>query len=222
MGLNSWRLRPRLAITDRWQKNIQNKWYDNQGYYVMKFSFDLVVLGFGTLLMALGIVSGYIIRNGPEAFTFIYHKWVGFLTAALLNAFVQAVYVYVASFRQGSILALGGNSGNIIYDASICYIFPDDPEADKKHPQWFIGRELNPSIGSFDIKTFNEMRPGLILWVLINVSMLCEQAVRRGGFANVTDSMWLVVAFQSFYVFDSLYNEVSFAKYVYCVADIPV
>ena len=172
-------------------------------------------LAFGTLLLALGVVSGYIIRNGPEAFTFIYDKWVGFLTAALLNAFIQSVYVYVASFRQGSILALGGNSGNIIYDASIC-TFPIVAETDVQRPsQWFIGRELNPSIGSFDIKTFNEMRPGLILWVLINVSMLCEQAVRRGGFANVTDSMWLVVAFQSFYVFDSLYNEVSFPKSTY-------
>jgi len=47
-----------------------------------------------------------------------------------------------------------------------------------------------------------------MLWVLIDISMLCEQAVRRGGFANVTDSMWLVVAFHTFYVVDSLYNEV--------------
>lgn len=37
--------------------------------------------------------------------------------------------------------------------------------------------------------------------------MLCEQAVRRGGIANVTDSMWLVIAFQGFYVADALYNE---------------
>ena len=37
--------------------------------------------------------------------------------------------------------------------------------------------------------------------------MVCEQAVRRGGFNNVTDSMWLVLAFQGFYVADGLYNE---------------
>jgi len=48
----------------------------------------------------------------------------------------------------------------------------------------------------------------MMLWVLINISMVCEQAVRRGGFANVTDSMWLVVAFQTWYVGDGLYNEV--------------
>ena len=59
------------------------------------------------------------------------------------------------------------------------------------------------------MKTFNELRPGMILWLLIDISMVCEQAVRRGGFANVTDSMWLVLAFQFWYVVDGLYNEVS-------------
>ncbi|EAU85665.2 C-14 sterol reductase [Coprinopsis cinerea okayama7 len=143
---------------------------------------------FSTFLLAMGITTGWILRNGPESFTFIYTKWVGFVTAALINSFIQAVFVYVMSFRPGRLLALGGNSGNFIYD-------------------WFIGRELNPSIGSFDIKSFNELRPGLILWVLINISMVCEQAVRRGGFHNVTDSMWLVLAFETWYVADALYNE---------------
>ena len=62
----------------------------------------------------------------------------------------------------------------------------------------------------FDIKSFNELRPGLILWVLIDISMVCEQAVRRGGFSKVTDSLWLVVASQAWYVVDGLYNEVCF------------
>ncbi|GCB83442.1 hypothetical protein scyTo_0023484 [Scyliorhinus torazame] len=45
-----------------------------------------------------------------------------------------------------SALAPGGNSGNPIYD-------------------FFIGHELNPRIGSFDLKYFCELRPGLIGWV---------------------------------------------------------
>lgn len=73
--------------------------------------------------------------------------------------------------------------------------------------QFFIGRELNPSIGSFDLKSFNELRPGLILWVLVDISMACEQATRRSG--GITDSMWLVLLFQGWYVADGLYNEVS-------------
>ncbi|KAF5359665.1 hypothetical protein D9756_003221 [Leucocoprinus leucothites] len=143
---------------------------------------------FSTFLLALGIVSGIIFNFGPQAFTILYEKWVGFLTASILMSTVQAIYCYASSFRSGALLALGGNSGNIIYD-------------------FFIGRELNPSIGSFDIKSFNELRPGLILWVLINISMACEQAVRRGGISQVTDSMWLVLAFQFWYVADGLYNE---------------
>ncbi|KAI5119289.1 hypothetical protein M0805_008068 [Coniferiporia weirii] len=143
---------------------------------------------FSTLLLMLGLAVGNIYRFGPESFTFLYEKWVGFVTASVLMSVAQALYCYISSFYGAKLLALGGNSGNFIYD-------------------FFIGRELNPSIGSFDIKSFNELRPGLILWVLIDISMICEQAVRRGGLANVTDSMWLVLAFQGWYVVDGLYNE---------------
>ncbi|KAH7882772.1 ERG4/ERG24 ergosterol biosynthesis protein [Phlebopus sp. FC_14] len=143
---------------------------------------------FPTFLLTMGITTGYIMRFGPGSFTFIYNKWIGFVTASLVMSIVQALGVYAGSFREGALLAFGGNSGNPIYD-------------------FYIGRELNPSIGSFDIKSFNELRPGLILWVLVDVSMVCEQAVRRGGFENVTWSMWLVLVFQTFYVADGLYNE---------------
>ncbi|RPD62491.1 ERG4/ERG24 ergosterol biosynthesis protein [Lentinus tigrinus ALCF2SS1-7] len=143
---------------------------------------------FSTALLTFGVVAGVIYRYGPQPLTFIYDHWIGLVTASILMAVVQALYCYLSSFRNGKLLALGGNSGNPIYD-------------------FYIGRELNPSIGSFDIKSFNELRPGLILWALIDIGMVCEQAVRRGGFANVTDSMWLVLAFQMFYVIDALYNE---------------
>ncbi|KAG8915765.1 erg24, C-14 sterol reductase [Tulasnella sp. 418] len=68
-----------------------------------------------------------------------------------------------------------------------------------------MGRELNPSIGSFDIKEWAELVPGLIGWTMLNISMACEQAVRRGG--RITDSMLLVLLFQGWYVFDALWNE---------------
>ena len=71
----------------------------------------------------------------------------------------------------------------------------------------------------------------MILWNLINISMACEQAVRRGpsqtsipsylsfltrgaikydvsdSLLNITDSMFLVLIFQGLYVADALYNE---------------
>ncbi|KAI0712284.1 ERG4/ERG24 ergosterol biosynthesis protein [Earliella scabrosa] len=139
-----------------------------------------------TLVLALAIAAGTVWRHGPQALTFIYHKWIGLLTASTLFAFIQALACYLASFREGALLALGGNTGNVIYD-------------------FFIGRELNPSIGSLDVKSFNEIRPGLMAWVVVDIAMACEQAVRRGG--KITDSMWLVVLFQSWYVVDSLINE---------------
>ncbi|KAI0801735.1 ERG4/ERG24 ergosterol biosynthesis protein [Irpex lacteus] len=141
---------------------------------------------FSTFLLALGLVSGVLFRFGAQSFTFIYEHWAGFITASLIMSVAQGLYCYAFSFRRGKLLALGGNSGNPIYD-------------------FFIGRELNPSIGSFDIKSFNELRPGLILWALIDISMACEQWVRRGG--SITDSMALVCAFQLLYIADAVYNE---------------
>ncbi len=75
--------------------------------------------------------------------------------------------------------------------------------------QWFLGRPLNPTFPgfpSFDIKTFNEVRPGMILWVLLNISCACEQYVRNG---KVFDSMWLVLVFEFLYTADALFQEVS-------------
>ncbi|KAF8752574.1 C-14 sterol reductase [Rhizoctonia solani] len=144
---------------------------------------------FSTMLLALGLTFGWIINFGPQSFTFIYEHWVGLCTASLLNSFIQATWCYYISTKNEDIrtLALGGNSGNVLYD-------------------WFIGRELNPSIGSFDIKSFNELRPGLILWLLCNISSACEQVTRRGTWIP-TDSMGLVLLFQGLYVVDALYNE---------------
>ncbi|KAJ7674454.1 ERG4/ERG24 ergosterol biosynthesis protein [Mycena rosella] len=143
---------------------------------------------FSTFSLALSLTLGGIYLYGPQSFTFLYDKFVGFVTAAIIASVCQATFCYAFSFRPGSLLALGGNTGNFVYD-------------------FFIGRELNPSIGSFDIKTFHEIRPGLILWALVDISMVCAQATRRGGFGKVTDSLWLVLLFQGGYITDSLYNE---------------
>ncbi|KAG8743821.1 erg24, C-14 sterol reductase [Ceratobasidium sp. 414] len=87
------------------------------------------------------------------AWHFLPGKWFG---GAELRTGGRLKYKMNASLRnEGSrVLALGGNTGNVLYD-------------------WFIGRELNSRIGSFDIKSFNELRPGMILWFLTNVSSAC-------------------------------------------------
>ncbi len=40
---------------------------------------------------------------------------------------------------------------------------------------FFIGRELNPRIGSFDLKEFCELYPGLIGWLVVGLGMLQKQ-----------------------------------------------
>lgn len=66
----------------------------------------------------MGVTAGFIARFGPEEFTFLYTKWIGFVTASFVMSVVQSVYCYASSFFGDKLLALGGNSGNFIYDVS--------------------------------------------------------------------------------------------------------
>jgi hypothetical protein len=70
---------------------------------------------------------------------------------------------------------------------------------------FFMGRELNPRIGNFDLKVFCELRPGLIGWCVLNLGMAARQHSNLG---YVTNSMVLVCAFQIYYVMDSFLAEV--------------
>ncbi|KFO28421.1 Delta(14)-sterol reductase [Fukomys damarensis] len=105
---------------------------------------------------------------------------------AILTTFIFSFLLYMkAQVAPASGLAPGGNSGNTIYD-------------------FFLGRELNPRICSFDFKYFCELRPGLIGWVLINLALLVQEAELRG---SPSLAMWLVNGFQLLYVGDALWHE---------------
>ncbi|KAK6457215.1 ergosterol biosynthesis ERG4/ERG24 [Scheffersomyces xylosifermentans] len=126
---------------------------------------------------------------------FIYDNQLKLTLVTTVFSFALAVFVYVLSFvplvkpnglgTRERILSVNGNTGNPIYD-------------------WFIGRELNPRIGSWDIKLFCELRPGLLLWFLINLSCVHNQYHK---FGKVTDSLILINLLQAFYVFDGVLNE---------------
>ncbi|XP_063083571.1 delta(14)-sterol reductase TM7SF2 isoform X4 [Cavia porcellus] len=107
-------------------------------------------------------------------------------SVATLTTFIFSVLLYMkAQVTPTSGLAPRGNSGNLLYD-------------------FFMGRELNPRIGSFDFKYFFELRPGLIGWVLINLALLLREAELRG---SPSLAMWLVNGFQLLYVGDALWYE---------------
>ncbi|CUM49608.1 unnamed protein product [Debaryomyces tyrocola] len=143
------------------------------------------------LLSRLFVSNNYYL---PEL-QFIYDNQLKLTLVTTIFSFLLAVFVYVCSFiplttpnKAGTkerILSINGNSGNIIYD-------------------WFIGRELNPRIGSWDIKLFCELRPGMLLWFLINLSCMHNQYHK---FNKITDSLLLVNFLQAFYVFDGVLNE---------------
>ncbi|TIB72323.1 hypothetical protein E3Q23_03440 [Wallemia mellicola] len=163
---------------------------------------------------ATGLAIIQIIKSGPHGFTYLADNWIPLLTSSLIMSTAQAIYLYAISFKGDRLLALGGNTGNLIHD------------------KFFLGRELNPSIGSFDIKTFSELstyyylneayfysdelRPGLILWWLIDMSLVCKQYTNYG---RISDSMLLVIGFQGWYVFDALYCESSILTQMDIVVD---
>ncbi|KNE54127.1 hypothetical protein AMAG_00129 [Allomyces macrogynus ATCC 38327] len=141
--------------------------------------------GFNTLVFTAVCLLLVVNFHGPDLLLYIADNFVSIIFSAILFTYAMSLGLYLASFKGTKLLALGGNSGNPIYD-------------------FFIGRELNPRIGNFDLKQFCELRPGLIGWLLLDVAFLTKQYVTAG---YVTDAMALVVMFQGIYVIDALYNE---------------
>ena len=69
---------------------------------------------------------------------------------------------------------------------------------------FWLGAELNPRIGNFDLKLFCEARPGLIAWVAIDLSFAAKQYEMHG---LVTVPMILVCAFHFWYIADYYLHE---------------
>jgi len=117
--------------------------------------------------------------------SWIYDQFLPLLTAACVLTVLLTVYLYLSSFGQSKVLSSGGNTESNIYN-------------------FFIGRELNPRIGSFDLKHFCELYPGLIGWLIIDLGMLQKQYEQLH---YVSMSMLLVCVFQFIYVLDALWFE---------------
>lgn len=158
------------------------------------------------VLILAGCAAGtYMYGADFVVWTFLWDNYLQVITANLLVSAGVAAFVYLWSFsvpapgkqnpelRQ---LAPGGHTDNVVYD-------------------FFIGRELNPRVKlpipfvseasrTIDIKTWFEMRPGLLGWIILDLSNIAHQ-YRTYGY--VTDSAILITAFQAFYVLDGLYME---------------
>lgn len=117
---------------------------------------------------------------GPDfqVWTFINRNYIQLLTSNIVVSFALAIYVYVRSFavrahnKEKRELAAGGHTGSMIYD-------------------FFIGRELNPRVtipyfGEVDIKSFMELRPGMLGWIMLDLAFMAQQYKSYG---YVSDSM---------------------------------
>ena len=69
---------------------------------------------------------------------------------------------------------------------------------------FWLGTELNPRIGTFDLKLFLEARPGLMAWVVLDFAFAAKQYQLHG---NISLAMLLVCTFQFWYVADYFRHE---------------
>uniref|UniRef100_A0A665V3P2 Delta(14)-sterol reductase LBR n=1 Tax=Echeneis naucrates TaxID=173247 RepID=A0A665V3P2_ECHNA len=142
--------------------------------------------GFFAIVVS-AVVVAVALHQGLDL-TYIHSHFLQLAVATFLIATLLSVYLYVRSrYAPQEQLALGGNSGNVVYD-------------------FFKGHELNPRIKDFDLKFFCEMRPGLIGWCLINFAMALAE-MKQQNLEAPSNSMILVNLFQLLYVVDGLWNE---------------
>ncbi|CAH2255710.1 lamin-B receptor isoform X1 [Pelobates cultripes] len=142
--------------------------------------------GFWALLLS-SVIVGVMIYYKIN-FVYVYDHYLQFAASGTIISVLLSIYLYARSHRAPKEdLSPAGNAGNFIY-------------------HFFMGRELNPHIGSFDLKYFFALRPGLIAWVLINgIMLLAEMRVQENDVPSVP--MILVNSFQLLYVAHALWNE---------------
>ena len=137
--------------------------------------------GWFSFWFTMGLAAASVVFRWIPA-TIFYDEFGALLTTASLFAFVFSLYLYIHGKKSAS---KERRSGNAFYD-------------------YFMGTALNPRAGNFDFKLFCESRPGLILWILINLSFAAKQYELHG---TVSLPMILVNAFQFLYIADYYFHE---------------
>jgi hypothetical protein len=137
--------------------------------------------GMLAFLLTLGLLVGAVALGWLEA-TLLYDQLGPLLTVVNIFTFAFSVFLYFWGLRGAD---WERPTGRPFYD-------------------YFMGTALNPRIGSLDIKLFCEARPGMIFWLLINLSIAAKQYQLLG---TVTVPMGLVVGFQAFYLLNYFAHE---------------
>ncbi|XP_074661133.1 delta(14)-sterol reductase TM7SF2-like isoform X2 [Tubulanus polymorphus] len=140
--------------------------------------------GFISLLLSCAAFAGLVYMKKPVVY--VYDHFIALLTSAVIFSIVASLCLYIRARRaRNADLSPAGNSGYLIYD-------------------FFMGHELNPRIGSLDLKFFCELRPGLIGWVMLNFCFIARDCMDN-KFPSYP--LLLVSAFHLIYVMDALWFE---------------
>ena len=121
------------------------------------------------------VIAGALVAGGVVPATLLADQFGPLLTITNVFAFAFSLVLY----------RFGRGGSEVVYD-------------------YFMGTALNPRLGRFDLKLFFEARPGLVLWVLLDLSFAAQQYHRHGV---VTTAMVLVCAFHFLYVADYFLHE---------------
>lgn len=85
--------------------------------------FQNPTLAFPTLVCTAILTALTLWQFGSSPFIYVTQHYLELITASLMMSVLQACYCYWSSFRSGRILALGGNSGHVIYDVRLPRLF---------------------------------------------------------------------------------------------------
>ena len=135
-----------------------------------------------TAAAAIGLLTNHL--------AWLHANFVPLMTASLLFSFALSAWVYVSSFwgekmlsphfvpptnghsssSSSSSSANGGRNGSKASSSSSSSSRADGSQTCRESSKWerhpiyefFMGRELNPRIGSLDLKEFCELYPGMI------------------------------------------------------------
>eukprot|EP00656_Telonema_subtile_P047929 TRINITY_DN558_c0_g1_i3.p1 TRINITY_DN558_c0_g1~~TRINITY_DN558_c0_g1_i3.p1 ORF type:complete len:397 (+),score=99.83 TRINITY_DN558_c0_g1_i3:93-1283(+) len=142
--------------------------------------------GFSSFVIVSVLLVMATCLDGGTGLVWVHDNQLQLATASVLFAAGLSVYLYAsARLKKNTLKAGPGDTGIIHYD-------------------FFMGHELNPRIGEFDLKTFFELRPGLIGWAVLNAAMAAKEYHSTG---SVSRAIVLVNLFQLTYVVDALWNE---------------
>ncbi len=174
--------------------------WESAGFYAIWLSLQALL----ALVLPGRVIQGVELENGAT----LGYKLNGLksliLTVALALALV-ASDVLPATFLYDQIDALVTTTNLMVL--ALCFVVYGIGRSQASAKErllnpieaYFVGAALNPRTGKLDWKFFCESRPGMILWVLIDLSFAAAQYARHG---TVSNAMWLVCFFQILYVTD--------------------